>query len=376
MEKFNNKFCSLNSIKRGKMSKIIVAKFSVDYLQILNERGTLDKKLMPKLTKSQILWMYENMILTRTIDEKMLSMQRQGRLGTFAPVKGQEACQIGAIAAIDKNDVVVPAFRETAAHIAYGLPPENIFIYYAGDERGSITPKDKNFFPIVIPVATQCLHAVGYAWAAKIKKDNIAVVVFFGDGATSEGDFHEAMNFAGVFKVPILFICQNNQYAISVPRELQSASETLAQKALAYGFDGIQVDGNDVFAVYKAARDAILDIKKGKGPYFIECITYRLGDHTTADDALRYRTQKELQEWTKKDPILRLKDFIMKNKYLSRLDDEKLQDSVKAKVEAIVKKAESIESPSIEDIFRFTYKEMPWNLKEQLDDLRESVKDG
>ena len=356
------------------MVKTTIAKFSVDYLQILNEKGTLDKKLMPNLTKSQIIWMYENMILTRVVDEKMLSMQRQGRIGTFAPVKGQEACQIGIIAALDKKDMIFPAFRETAAHIAFGLPPENLFIYYAGDERGSKT--DKNFFPIAIPVATQLLHAVGYAWGAKIKKDNVAVVVFFGDGATSEGDFHEAMNFAGVFKLPVLFVCQNNQYAISVPRKLQSASETLAQKAIAYGFDGIQVDGNDVFSVYKAANDAILNIKKGKGPCFIECITYRLGDHTTSDDASKYRSQKELQEWMKKDPILRLRDFIMKNKYLSRLDEEKLQDKVKLQVEDVVKKAESIEAPNVEDIFKYTFKEMPWNLKEQLDNLRESLKDG
>ena len=356
------------------MVRETVANFSVDYLQILNEKGTLDKKLMPNLTKSQILWMYENMILTRAVDEKMLSMQRQGRIGTFAPVKGQEACQIGIIAALDKKDMIFPAFRETAAHIAFGLPPENLFIYYAGDERGSKT--DKNFFPIAIPVATQLLHAVGYAWGAKIKKDNVAVVVFFGDGATSEGDFHEAMNFAGVFKLPVLFVCQNNQYAISVPRKLQSASETLAQKAIAYGFDGIQVDGNDVFSVYKAANDAILNIKKGKGPYFIECITYRLGDHTTADDASKYRSQKELQEWMKKDPILRLKDYIIKNKYLSRLDEEKLHDKVKLKVEDVVKKAESIEAPNVEDIFKYTFNEMPWNLKEELDDLKDSMKDG
>src|SRR3989344_866890 len=209
------------------MVKETVAKFSVDYLQVLNEKGTLDKKLMPNLTKSQ------------------------------------EACQIGIVAALDKNDVIFPAFRETAAHVSFGVPPENLFIYYAGDERGSKT--DKNFFPTSIPVATQTLHAVGYAWAAKIKKDNIVVVVFFVDGATSEGDFHEAMNFAGVFKLPVLFVCQNNQYAISVPRKLQSASETLAQKAIAYGFEGIQVDGNDVFSVYKAAKDSILEMKKGKG---------------------------------------------------------------------------------------------------------------
>jgi len=356
------------------MVRETVANFSVDYLQILNEKGTLDKKLMPNLTKSQILWMYENMILTRAVDEKMLSMQRQGRIGTFAPVKGQEACQIGIIAALDKKDMIFPAFRETAAHIAFGLPPENLFIYYAGDERGSKT--DKNFFPIAIPVATQLLHAVGYAWGAKIKKENIVIVVFFGDGATSEGDFHEAMNFAGVFKLPVLFVCQNNQYAISVPRKLQSASETLAQKAIAYGFNGIQVDGNDVFSVYKAAKDAVLNIKKGKGPFFIECITYRLGDHTTADDSLKYRTQKELNEWMKKDPILRLKDFIIKNKYMSRLDEEKLQDKVKLKVEEFVKKAESIEAPNVEDIFKYTFKEMPWNLKEELEDLKDSMKDG
>ena len=176
-------------------------------------------------------------------------------------------------------------------------------MYWGGDERGMLIPKDQNNFPVCIPVATQTLHAVGAAMASNIKKEKTAFLTYLGDGATSEGDFHEAMNFAGVFNAPVVFICQNNQYAISVPREKQTRSKTLAQKAIAYGFQGIQVDGNDVFAVYKATKDALQKARSKKGPTFIECFTYRIGDHTTADDSSKYRTKKELEYWQKKDRV-------------------------------------------------------------------------
>lgn len=310
------------------------------------------------------------MLLTRILDDKMLNLQRQGKISTFAQVKGQEACQIGSTYAMNKSDWMFSSFRENAAYITLGLPIENIIMYYGGDERGDKIPEAINCFTVCIPVSTQIPHAVGFAWAAKIKKEKLVSVVFFGDGATSEGDFHEAMNFAGVFKVPIVFICQNNQYAISLPRRLQSASETLAQKAIAYGFNGIQVDGNDVFAVYKATKEALAKARAGKGPTLIECVTYRLGDHTTADDATRYRLKKEVGYWLQRDPILRLRKYMEKIKVWNKNEEERLKHELENFVDASIEKAFSIPAPNPEDIFKYTYAEMTPNLKEQLNEIK------
>jgi pyruvate dehydrogenase E1 component alpha subunit len=215
------------------------------------------------------------MILSRVFDEKALNLQRQGRLGVYASMRGQEASIIGSAYALKKEDWIFPCFRENGALILRGYPMHQLFMYWGGDERGMQVPGNVNSFPVSIAVGTQTLHAVGAAYANQYLNKKVVNIVYFGDGGTSEGDFHEAMNFAGVFQVPAIFICENNQYAISVPRQKQTHSETIAQKAVAYGIEGIQVDGMDVFAVYKAAKDAVDKARNGKGPTLIECCTYR-----------------------------------------------------------------------------------------------------
>lgn len=357
------------------MPKKVIGKFQVEYLQIMDEHGTVDENLMPTLDKKEIQQMYKEMVIARVLDEKLLSLQRQGRAGTFAQVKGQEACQIGSIHAIKKEDWVVPAFREQAALLARGLPPELPILYYGGDSRGSVVPKDNNFLPVAIPVGTHILHAVGIAWAAKLKGDSIVVLNYFGDGATSTGDCQEAMNFAGVFKAPVIFLCQNNQWAISVPRKIQSAAATLAQKAIAYGFEGIQVDGNDVFAVYKATKEAAEKARAGKGPTLIECYTYRMGDHTTSDDASRYRSKEEVEYWKKRDPIDRLRKYMEKQKMWDAQEDAKLRVEVERTVNEAVERAEQMPALDILDIFQFTFAEMIPELQEQYAYLKEVVKE-
>ncbi len=346
--------------------------FQIKTLQILDEKGTPIGKL-PKLTYSEIKKLYRFMVLSRLLDEKMLSLQRQGRIGTFASIRGQEASNVGIGYAIGKDDWLFPSFRENGTLITLGLPMENILLYYGGDERGSCIPQNINTFPTTVPVATQTLHAVGFAWAQKLQKKKSVAVTVFGDGATSEGDFHESMNFAGVFKLPIVFVCQNNQWAISVPRERQCAAETLAQKAIAYGFEGVQVDGNDIFAVYKSMREALEKAKKGGGPTLIECFTYRISDHTTSDDQTKYRDQKEVDEWKKKDPIDRLRKFMEKKGVWKKSNEKKLLKDSEKFVEFAIKKFESIKPPEVEDIFKYTYKEMAPELKEQLEKLKEDL---
>ncbi|WDT81939.1 MAG: thiamine pyrophosphate-dependent dehydrogenase E1 component subunit alpha [Candidatus Manganitrophus sp.] len=282
------------------MPKKVVQQFKIEFLQILDEAGQVDRALWPGLDEKEIKGFYESMVLIRTFDEKALNLQREGRLGTYASVQGQEAAQVGSAAALRPSDWIFPAFREPGVSILRGLPMRMIYQYWSGDERGSAIPEDQHDFPIAIPVGTHIPHAVGAAWAAQFKGDPVAVAAFFGDGATSKGDFHEGLNFAGVFHLPIVFICQNNHWAISVPLSRQTAAATLAQKAIAYGFEGIQVDGNDVFAVYTAVKNALEKARRGEGPTLIECYTYRLSDHTTADDASRYRKVEEVATWRKR----------------------------------------------------------------------------
>ncbi|MBS3139114.1 thiamine pyrophosphate-dependent dehydrogenase E1 component subunit alpha [Candidatus Woesearchaeota archaeon] len=327
------------------MPQKTIQKFQVDYLQILDEHGTCDEKLKPKeLTPPTIKKLYRLMVLARMFDEKMLSLQRQGRLFTFAQSKGQEAADIGSTWVLGKDDWMVQ--------------------YNAGDERGMQLPKGTNCFPVCIPVATQVPHAVGFAWAAKLKKEKTVVLCYLGDGATSEGACHEAMNFAGVFKVPVIFVCENNQWAISVPRSHQTASETIAQKAIAYGIDGIQVDGNDLFAMTKATKDAISNAKKGT-PTLIEAYTYRLGDHTTSDDAKKYRSDKELESWKKKDPITRVRLYLEKKKLWDKQQEGQLYKDVQKEVEDAVKLFEAQSKPDPNDIFDYMYAEHAPEFDEQ-----------
>ena len=343
-------------------------------LQILNEHGNItNEKLVPKLTQQQLLKMYEFMLQGRTFDETALKLQREGRMLTFAAGIGQEAATVGTAFALEKNDWMFPSFRENSAYMVRGMPPELLYQYWAGDERGNKIPDTLNCFTVSVPVSTQIPHAVGVAWAMKLKKEKNMVMVYFGDGATSKGDFHEGMNFAGVFKVPCVFVCQNNQWAISLPRSRQTASDTLAQKAFAYGFDGVLVDGNDVLAVYAATKAAVDKARKGGGPTFVECFTYRLADHTTADDAARYRTAEEIAEWKRKDPIDRFEKYLFAVGILTEKIKTEIWEKVEKRISDAVRKMEAAAAASPEDIFNFTYEEMPWFLKEQMNEMMQAM---
>ncbi len=350
------------------MSETIIESFQVRRLEILDEKGNVDESIMPSLSDKDIHKMYELLILARTFDQRALALQREGRLGTYPSILGQEASQIGSAYALEKSDWVFPSYREIGVYISLGYPLQMIFQYWSLDERGLKTPDNLNIFPLCIPVGTQVLHAIGSAMAAKYKKDKIAVITYFGDGGTSKGDFHEGLNMAGVFKLPVVLICQNNHWAISLPREKQTAAKTLAQKAFAYGVEGIQVDGNDVFAVYKATVYALNKAKAGEGSTFIECVTYRISDHTTADDASRYRLKEELEMWKAKDPILRLKLFMEKKGLWTMEYHKDIEDKALSMVDEAVKIAESIERPHPEEMFNYIYEKLtPRQMKELKD---------
>lgn len=339
------------------MPQTTIESFQIEYLQLLDEKGNVDENLKPSLSEDDIRKMYRLLLLGREFDQRALSLQREGRLGTYASIKGQEATQVGSALALGKSDWVFPSFRESAVFITMGYPIDLLYQFWAGDERGMKGPPEINIFPVGISVSTQMPHAVGAAIAAKYKKDRIAVITYFGDGATSKGDFSESLNMAGVFKAPAVFICQNNQWAISVPRARQTASKTIAQKAIAYGFNGIQVDGNDVFAVYTATRDALEKARGGEGPTLIECYTYRLSDHTTADDASRYRPAEEVEYWKGRDPLLRLRSYIEKKNIMGPQDFDKMAAEIRAQIEEAVRMAEKAPPPDPEEMFRYTYGE-------------------
>jgi pyruvate dehydrogenase E1 component alpha subunit len=351
------------------MPKKSAGQFNIDFIQILNEAGEADPFLLPHFTEKEIRQFYESMVFARLFDEKALNLQRQGRLGTYASIRGQEAVQIGAGLALQASDWWFPAFRDIGISMMRGLPVKNLFLYWAGDERGNAIPPGQNDFPIAIPVGTHIPHAVGAAWGAKIKKDPIAVLVTFGDGATSKGDFHEGMNMAGVFSLPVVFLCQNNQWAISVPRARQTASQTLAQKAIAYGFPGIQVDGNDIFGMYQTTKEALEKARKGGGPTFIEAVTYRMSDHTTADDASRYRSPEEVKEWEGKDPILRLKIYMEKTKILTPAFEEEVARNSTNRVLNAVTEYEAMPPVDPGEIFDHVFEKPTPDLIEQKQNL-------
>jgi pyruvate dehydrogenase E1 component alpha subunit len=294
-------------------------------------------------------------VLGRRLDERMLKLQRQGRIGTFAPLKGQEASQIGTVFNLEARDWMVPSFRETAAMLWRGWPIERILAFYAGRLEGGQPGPEQRDLPVTIPVATQLPHAVGLAYGIQYRGEDSVVMVYFGDGATSEGDFHEAANFAGVWHGPVVFVCQNNQWAISVPLKKQTNSRTIAQKATAYGFPGIQVDGNDVLAVYAASREAVDRARAGEGPTLIECVTYRLGMHTTADDPTKYRSEEEVKAWEQKDPLTRFRAYLEKKKLLDPSVDEQVDEEIAHGVERF----EAMPPADPLEMFDHTYAELP-----------------
>lgn len=353
-----------------------IKQFTIDYLQVLDLDGNADKALHPDISEDKIKEMYHMMVLLRTMDEKLFNLQRSGKIGTYAQVKGEEASEIGSAMALEPQDWVIPSFREMGVLMVRGADRGKLVQGWNGDTRAFAVPEGANMLPPAIPIASQLLHASGIAWASKIRKLNSVSIVYFGDGATSEGDFHEALNFAGVFKLPIIFLCQNNLWAISTPREKQTAAETIAQKAIAYGIHGIQVDGNDILAVYKATKDAADRARKGEGPTLIETMTFRMGDHTTSDDSSKYRSDDLKKEWEPKDPILRLQKYFEKIGTWSEDYGNWVKDTVAKEVEEAVEKGLNVEAPSPYQMFEDVFVEMPKILQEQKEFLEKELEGG
>lgn len=281
-------------------------------VQIMDKEGNIVKpEWMPELSDEDIINMYKLMRFSRVIDEKTLQYQRQGRMLTYAPNLGQEATQVGSASALEPKDWVAPSFRELGIWLTKGAPLKNIFLYWFGNEMGMHMPESVKMLPVSVPIASQMQHATGLAYASRYRGLDEVAVAYVGDGGTSQGDFHEALNFAAVQSLPNVFIVQNNQFAISTRRQIQTKSSTIAQKALAYGIPGVQVDGNDIFAMYAVTKEAVDRARRGEGPTLIEAYTYRMGAHTTSDDPTVYRDNSEVEAWKDRDPIDRLYKYMV-----------------------------------------------------------------
>jgi len=338
----------------------VIARFEVRRRSYLAPDGTVLRPL-PRFASDTgvLLALYRGMVLTRAFDLKAVSLQRTGRLGTYAVSLGQEAVSVGIASAMRAEDVVLPSYRDNGTLMWRGTKMEEILLFWGGDERGNLSSGPAHDFPYCIPVGSQAPHAAGVAYAFKLRKEPRVAVCLFGDGATSKGDVWEAMNFAGVHKLPVVFVANNHQWAISVPLKLQTASETLAQKAIAAGFSGEQVDGNDVIAVRAAAEDAIAQARAGAGPRLIEAVTYRLSDHTTADDAARYRPPEEVQARWKEEPIARLRAYLVGQNAWGKAQEEELAAECQKQIEAAIERYLASAPRAPETMFDHLYAELP-----------------
>jgi len=344
---------------------------TIERISILDEHGVYDEQLGEGLIPdSDVVALYRHMTMCRHFDEIAFKLQRSGRMGTYPQNKGQEAASLGAAYALEDKDWLVTCYRENAGLFWRGVDPEKILLHWMGDERGNHIPVRAT--PLAIPIGTQMLHATGLAWASKYRGDGGISCTFFGDGATSEGDFHEAMNFAANLDLPVVFVCQNNSWAISVPTRIQCSAPTIAQRGLAYGMHSVQVDGNDIFAMVKVVREAAERARCDNRPTFIEAVTYRLGDHTTADDASRYRDPEEVKEWEARDPMIRLRNWLEQRDLWNENQAQAQRIEDEATVSAIVKRAEEIDPPTTDDIFNWMYAETPKVLETQRQTLRTS----
>jgi pyruvate dehydrogenase E1 component alpha subunit/2-oxoisovalerate dehydrogenase E1 component alpha subunit len=352
---------------------------STPLVRILAEDGTLvPGATPPALDRPELLRLYRGMVRTRLLEQKLFGMQRQGRIMFYAIGTGEEASNIGAPFALGPADWFLPGHRHGGAMLMRGMPLEAYLGQLYGNsfdrQKGRHMPVHFSYKPANIvtwssPVGTQLPHAVGAAMAAKIKGDPVVVMAGLGDGATSTPDFHVAMNFAGVFWAPVVFVCNNNQYAISVPLQTQTRAETLAVKAIAYGFPGVRVDGNDILAVLAAAREAVERARAGGGPTFIECVTYRVGPHSSADDPTRYRSAAEVEAWRARDPIARFRTYLAGEGIWTDADEAKLHEELTREIEEAIRVVEAAGPPSLETLFTDVYHDLPWHLEEQFDAL-------
>ena len=342
----------------------------VEKLEILDKDGNVDEELEPDIPEDKLLDMYRDFVFARKFDQKAFKLQRRGDSGTYAPFKGEEACQIGPAYALDEDDWFVPSFREGAFALSRGYSPSKLMRYFMGDEYGNRVGGTHSL-PVSIPVGSHMIHAAGIGMAKNIREEKGTVITYFGDGSTSQGDFHSAMNFAGVYNSPVIFFNQNNRYAISTPREKQTASETIAQKAKAYGIKGMQVDGNDILACYKAAKDAKERAENGEGPTLIEGLTYRLGVHTTSDDPSRYRSEDEEKKWEEKEPLIRFEKYLMDRGILTEEKKQEIEKETQERLDKETEKAMEMEDPEIDNMFRYNFENVPDRQKRQLERIKE-----
>ncbi len=346
--------------------------------RVLDERGVADPARVPEVAPAEWLRMYRGMVVIRTMDERLMAMQRQGRIGFYGEARGQEAAVIGSAAALGPDDWIFPALREAGAGIFRGLPLTAYVAQIMGNAhdpgKGRQMPchegtRASKFVTMSSCIATQLPHATGMAWAAKIRGDKTVVAAYLGDGATSESDFHVAMNFAGVFRVPVVFVCQNNQWAISTPSTAQTAAPTIAIKGRAYGIEGVRVDGNDLPAVHRVMRDAVEKARSGGGPTLIEALTYRLGAHTSSDDPSRYRDERVTDEWKARDPISRMRNWLLSQGLLDAAGDEKLRADVDAEVRDAIAAEEGVEGPPVHSLIEDVFAEVPRFLEDELAEM-------
>lgn len=350
-----------------------VAHFEIPYTRYLTPDGNLEQPLPDFAQQAQnLIEMYRMMVLTRQFDRRAINLQRTGKLGTYPATLGQEAIGVGIGAAMAKEDVFLPYYREYGGQIWRGVTMEEILLYWGGNELGSCFqhPNAREDFPISVPIGSQTLHAVGVAFALKLQKKPYVAVTTVGDGGTSRGDFYEAINVAGAWELPVVFVINNNQWAISVRREHQSKAQTLAQKGIAGGIKGIQVDGNDIIAVRQAMSEALDEARKHHRATVIEAITYRMCDHTTADDASRYRPQDEVSAHQSEDPILRLRNHLVNINAWDKEKEKALSEEVAEKVNQAVEKYLNTPIQPVTSMFDYLYAHLPEAYLEQYEELK------
>jgi pyruvate dehydrogenase E1 component alpha subunit len=352
----------------------VVATFEIEYLQYLDAEGKLVREDLPEFAKDvkQLVELYKLMSFVRVFDTKSIALQRTGKLGTYASCLGMEAAHVAIGSAMQEDDVFAPMYREYGAQFQRGVKPREVLMYWGGDERGNDFAGQPNDFAWSVPIATQCLHAAGAALAFKIRKEPRVAVTVCGDGGSSKGDFYGAINVAGAMTLPLVTVIVNNQWAISVPRKMQTAAKTLAQKGIAAGIESIQVDGNDIIAMRAALDHAIKRARHGHGGTLIEAVTYRLSDHTTADDARRYRPDAEVKAAWAREPLKRLKAYLVAQKAWSEQDEETWKADCGARVDIEINAYLETKSQPVAAMFDYTYAEVPADLATQ----RAQVMDG
>ncbi len=346
-----------------------VAEFKIQRLEVLDENGKADPSADPKLSENVLLDIYRKMFEIRAFDDLAFKMQRQGRLGTYPQILGQEAAQIVPALCLKPKDWLLPTYRGQGAYYARGMQLRYSLLYWGGDDRGVRFPEENNDLIFAIPVGSHLTQAAGLAWGCKIKKDGGVALAYLGDGTSSKGDLHEALTFAGQFKIPVIYVIENNHWAISVPREKQAATATLAQKAFGYGVFGLQADGNDALAVYAAVSEAVRRARSGEGASLIELETYRMGHHTTADDAGRYRAAAEVESWKRKDPLSRMRQYLEGRGLWDEARESALRIRTESMLAAEVRAYEETPPPNPLDMFSQNYAVAPRHLVEQREEL-------